>query len=188
MDPMQALDVSSARVVDLVGQVDRSQWELPTPCTEWNVRDLVGHLIGGMLGYIRLLHGAPASELMELLQQHATVGGDDVLAAAQDAATQLRAAFAEPGAQERIVHHMIGDVPGSRLLLMRIMDNVVHGWDLATALGLPAAIDDSLIELVHEYLAPRAAVLSDTGSFAPPPRTLDTGASPQERLLTMVGR
>jgi hypothetical protein len=68
------------------------------------------------------------------------------------------------------------------------MDNVVHGWDLATALGLPAAIDDSLIELVHQYLAPRAAVLSDTGWFAPPRRTLDTGASPQERLLTMVGR
>jgi uncharacterized protein (TIGR03086 family) len=125
---------------------------------------------------------------MELLQQHATVGGDDLLAAVQDAATQLCAAFAEPGAQERIVHHMIGDVPGSRLLLMRITDNVLHGWDLATALGLPTTIDNSLIEVVYQYLAPRVDVLSSTGWYAPPRRTLPAGASLQERLLTIVGR
>jgi Mycothiol maleylpyruvate isomerase N-terminal domain len=55
VDPMESLDASSARVVELVGQLIRPQWALPTPRTDWNVRDLVGHLIGGMLGYTRML-------------------------------------------------------------------------------------------------------------------------------------
>ncbi|MDQ3985484.1 MAG: maleylpyruvate isomerase family mycothiol-dependent enzyme, partial [Actinomycetota bacterium] len=28
-----------------VEQIRDDQWELPTPCSEWNVRDLVGHLV-----------------------------------------------------------------------------------------------------------------------------------------------
>ena len=82
----------------------------------------------------------------------------------------------------------LGDLPGGRLLQMRIGDNVVHGWDLATTLGRPADIDDALAEHVCAYLAPIADQLPATGCFAPPRRTLPPEASAQDRLLTMVGR
>ena len=109
MDPILALDTSAARVVALVGQVDRSQWSHATPCTEWDVRELVGHLVATMHAHVDLLHGSPASALSSLLEQQARVGGDDVGTAAADAATAVRAAFDEPGAHERTVHHLIGD-------------------------------------------------------------------------------
>ena len=188
MDPILALDASAARVVSLVGQVDRSQWSHATPCSAWNVRELVGHLIATMHGHVDLLHGSPASALSSLLEQQARAGGDDVATATADAATAVRAAFTEPGALERTVHHLIGDVSGSRLLQMRITENVVHGWDLATALGLPASIDDALVEHVYEYLAPRAETLAATGFHAPPKRTPAASADVQERLLAVVGR
>ncbi len=188
MDPIAALDTSAARVVQLVGRVDRSDWSRPTPCAGWDVRELVGHLIATMRGHVDLLHGGPASGLAGLMEQQAGVGGDDLLTAVSDAATAVRAAFTEPGALERTVHHPIGDVPGSRLLQMRTTENVVHGWDLATALGLPAAIDDALAAHVHEYLAPRAAALPATGFYAPPKRSPAPDASVQERLLALVGR
>jgi hypothetical protein len=41
------------------------------------------------------------------------------------------------GALERTVHHPLADIPGSRLLQMRVTDDVIRGGDLATALGLP---------------------------------------------------
>ena len=188
MDPFPALDASAARVVALVGQVDPSQWSHPTPCTEWNVRALVGHLIATMQGHVALLHGSSASVLSSLLEQQVRAGGDDVVTAAADAATAVRAAFTEPGALERSVHHLIGDVSGSRLLQMRITENVVHGWDLATALGLPATIEDALVEHVYEYLAPRAETLAGTGFYGPPKRAVTADASVEERLLFVVGR
>jgi uncharacterized protein (TIGR03086 family) len=188
VDPIGALDASAARVVRLVEQVDRSQWSDATPCADWDVRELVGHLIATMRGHVELLHGGPASGLSALLEQQAVAGGDDLLTAVTDAGTAVRAAFTEPGALERTVHHLIGDVPGSRLLEMRIVENVVHGWDLATALGLPATIDDALADHAYQYLAPRAEVLPATGYYAPPKRTPAADAGLQERLLTVVGR
>ena len=188
MDSMQALDTTSQHFISLVGQVSAEQWDKPTPCEQWNVRSLVGHVIAGMHGYAELLHGAPASRLAELVTQQSTIGGNDVRAAVIDAAAQARAAFAEPGAPERTVHHPMGDLPGSQLLRMRILDNVVHGWDLATAVHLPVEIDEALAEKLYQGLLPRADALPATGYFAPPRRSLASGAGPQERLLTLVGR
>jgi hypothetical protein len=48
------------------------------------------------------------------------------------------------------------DIPGSQLLAFRIGDNVVHSWDLATVIGVHPGLDDQLVELVYELLAPRA--------------------------------
>jgi Mycothiol maleylpyruvate isomerase N-terminal domain len=47
MDAMDALDAAGVRLVELAGQVGPDQWSDPTPCTEWTVRTLVGHLIAG---------------------------------------------------------------------------------------------------------------------------------------------
>jgi len=188
MDPIPALDASAARVMALVEQVDRPQWSHPTPCTDWNVRALVGHLVATMQGHVALLHGSPASVLSGLLEQQVRAGGEDVVTATADAATAVRAAFTEPGALERTVHHLIGDVSGSRLLQMRVTENVLHGWDLATALGLPATIEHALVEHVYDYLAPRAETLAVTGFYAQPKRTVAADASLQERLLAVVGR
>lgn len=66
MDAMDALDTSGQRVVELVGQVGPEQWNDPTPCDEWNVRTLVGHLIVGMQGYCALLKGASAAEYLSM--------------------------------------------------------------------------------------------------------------------------
>lgn len=188
MDPMQALDTTSQHFIALVGQVRADKWDEPTPCEQWNVRSLVGHVIACMHGYADLLHGAPASRLVELVTQQSTIGGEDVLTAVINAAADARTAFAEPGALERAVHHPMGDLPGSQLLRMRILDNVVHGWDLATAVHLPAAIDGALAEDLYQGLLPMADALPATGYFAPPRRSPESGAGPQERLLTLVGR
>lgn len=188
MDALSSLDRSAARIVELVGRTDRSQWELPTPCTEWTVRQLIGHLLGGMVGYVELLQGASAQDFRAAAQRAATSGDDDLAAAVTDAAARIRAAFAEPGALERTVHHPMGEMTGGRLLGLRIGDNVLHGWDLATALGEPARIDPDLAEQVYQGLAPMADALPATGMFAAPRRELPPDAGPQERLLHVAGR
>jgi hypothetical protein len=81
-----------------------------TPCTAWNVRSLVGHLITGRHVYRDFLEGLPVAELGLILQQGGVVG-DDPVAACETAVRSIRAAFALPGALERTVHHTTGDMP-----------------------------------------------------------------------------
>jgi uncharacterized protein (TIGR03086 family) len=112
------------------------QWNNPTPCGEWNVRTLVGHLIAGRHGYCALLRGAPATKVRSILARQSEAAGTDPVAACESAVRSVRAAFAEPGALKRTVHHRIRDIPGSELLALLIGDSVVHSWDLATAIGV----------------------------------------------------
>src|SRR5260370_8838595 len=53
----RALDATG----DLVAGVRDDQWDAPTPCTGWNVRDLVNHVVGGNLAFARLPPGHPPS-------------------------------------------------------------------------------------------------------------------------------
>ena len=118
MDVTDALDASAERAVELLGQVVPEQWDNPTPCTEWNVRTLVGHLIVATQGCCALLKGAPAARYVSLYDRQGNAAGTDPVTTLKNAVRSVRAAFAEPGALERTVHHPIGDIPGSRLLGM----------------------------------------------------------------------
>ena len=46
---------SWTRLVEGVGD---DQWELPTPCTQWSVRDLVNHVVGEDLWTAPLVGGS----------------------------------------------------------------------------------------------------------------------------------
>jgi uncharacterized protein (TIGR03086 family) len=102
----------------------------------------------------------------------------------------IREAFTEPGALERTVHHPIGDMPGSELLVQLVADSVVHSWDLATAIGADPGLDEQLVGLAYEFYAPRMqkGAMYAYGWFTPPAKPLPEGATPLERLIHLVGR
>src|SRR5215472_10959308 len=77
MDAMDALDAVGERNVQLVRQVGPDQWDDSTPCTEWNVRMLVGHLTTGRHVYRGLLECAPVEELRSIMQRQDEASGDD---------------------------------------------------------------------------------------------------------------
>ena len=86
------------------------QLQGPTPCEEWTGRDLVNHVVGESIMSVRLLHGASANEAMAGLE--GDLLGDNPSAAFAAAASAERAAFQEPEALERVVHHPAMDMPG----------------------------------------------------------------------------
>jgi uncharacterized protein (TIGR03086 family) len=189
MDALDALDAVGESNVQLVRQVGSGQWDGATPCTDWNVRSLVGHLIMGRHVYRGFLEGVPVAELRLILQQGGAVR-DDPVAACESAVSSVRAAFAQPGALERTVHHTIGDMPGRQLLVQLVADCAVHSWDLATAIGVDPGLDEQLIELSYEFYLPlmqKDAVYA-YGWFKPPASALPEGATALERLLHLLGR
>ncbi len=88
------------------------------------------------------------------------------------------------------MHHPIGDLPGSRWLVIRIAENVVHSWDLATAIGVDPGLDEQFVEIAYEYFAQRAqgGALYATGWIVAPTRPLPEGSTSLERLIHLVGR
>jgi uncharacterized protein (TIGR03086 family) len=185
MDPVGVLVRANdefARRLALVGPDD---WGRPTPCSEWDVRALVDHVVGANLRYVLLLHEEPlaAVEAIRAVDQL----GDDPRGRFATTAREVVAAFREPGALDRTVPHRTGDKTGRELLAMKVLDVAVHAWDLARSIATDDALDDGVVELALTQGLP-VVLRIGSGVFATPEGALPPDASPQERLLHQLGR
>ncbi|MFE5585327.1 TIGR03086 family metal-binding protein [Kitasatospora sp. NPDC056531] len=171
-----------------------AQWTLPTPCTAWNVRQLVNHMTRGNLNYLLLLNGGDRAEFLRLREADAL--GPDPLAAYTASVRRLAEAFGQPGALCRILDHPLGPLAGRQALAVRITDSVIHTWDLAAALGADETLHPGLVAWISDHLdaiyagLPETPVAPDTTHrfFAAPEGEPAPAASRQARLLHRMGR
>lgn len=177
----QAVEEFGARVQ----AVGAGQWELPTPCAEWDVRQLVNHVAGENAWIVPLLAGATIAEVGDSLD--GDLLGDDPAGSWQLLADAAGAATGENGVLDRTVHVSFGDIPGREYLSQVTVDHVVHGWDLARAVGGDEQLDAGLVDFAYAYLEPQAEAWRSAGALGP---RVDVGpdAGTQVRLLGLVGR
>ncbi|MEV0440322.1 TIGR03086 family metal-binding protein [Streptomyces spectabilis] len=178
----QALD----RFTDGVHAVRHDQWDAPTPCDRWTVRDLVGHLVSEQLWVPPLVRDGATLEAVGDAFDGDQLGPDPV-AAWDRAAAAARAAFRAPHALTGTVHLSYGDTPARDYCAQMTTDLVVHTWDLARAIGADERLPDELVAAAARDVAPYAADLAKSGLFAPsvaPP----PGADAQTELLCLLGR
>ncbi len=94
MDSIDALDTACTYCRLRLAAVRASDFSLPTPCTEWTVRDLLNHLLGGQRRHLMLLNGA-STAMAEASRHDDHLSGDPV--ASFDAAhAELKRAFTAP--------------------------------------------------------------------------------------------
>src|SRR5262245_14344885 len=99
------------------------QWSAPTPCSEWNVRQLVNHMTRGNLNYVLLAGGGAAAEMLRLREVDAL--GDDPVGAYAASVEACATAFAGPGALERTVDYPLGRISGGQALAVRTTDSTI---------------------------------------------------------------
>jgi uncharacterized protein (TIGR03086 family) len=177
----RAVDGFGARLA----AVGPDQWERPTPCADWSVRQLVNHVVGENAWAVPLLQGATMAEVGDRLD--GDLLGDDPVAAWKAAAEPAVTVAGEDGALERIVHVSFGDIPGREYLSQVTTDHVIHAWDLARGAGGDEALDPDLVAFAYAYLEPQAEGWRAAGAFGP---SVDVpeDASQQDRLLGLTGR
>ncbi|HEY7429877.1 MAG TPA: TIGR03086 family metal-binding protein [Streptosporangiaceae bacterium] len=177
-----------------LARVRPGQWARPTPCTDWNVRQLVNHMTQGNLNYRRLLDGASSAEFLRLRDADAL--GEDPAGAYARSVAECTAAFARPGALQQVLDYPLGRVSGQQALAVRTTDTAIHTWDLARAIGTDDTLSPALVGWISDHLDEiyRGLAESPTASqtthrfFAAPSAEPAAGAAQQHLLLHRMGR
>ncbi|MER6995672.1 TIGR03086 family metal-binding protein [Streptomyces sp. NPDC000410] len=175
-----------ALFTDRVHAVRADQWDAPTPCAEWSVRDLVNHVTVEQLWVPPLVgEGRTIADVGDAFD--GDVLGDHPAVTWDRAASAAKAAFNEPGALERTVELSYGDSPVTAYCAQMVADAVVHAWDLSRGIGADETLPDELVDFVRREVSPYAADLVKSGLFAAPVEP-PAGADAQTKLLCMLGR
>ncbi|MFC3505392.1 TIGR03086 family metal-binding protein [Micromonospora krabiensis] len=185
MDLLEAYRRSLADFVDRVDQVGPGQWSDPTPCPGWDVRTLVNHVVSEGRWSVPLLAGRTVEEVGDRLDGDQL--GADPIAAARDTAAQAEIAASRPGVLDADVHLSSGDTPAAEYLHQLLAEHIVHGWDLAVAIGADPRFDPDAVRECARWFAGRAEDYR-RGQLTKPGVDLPTDTDEQDRLIAAFGR
>lgn len=177
----RALDRTHA----FVAGIDASQLDTKSVCDDWSVRTLLNHVVSGNFWVPELVGGKTIDDVGDRLD--GDVLDPDPLSAYDASASVAAAAFREPGAMTRPVAVSYGPVPGEVYCGHRLIDVLIHGWDVAASTGQDTTLDPELVEACWEVIEPQREMLAGSGAFgshvtAPP------GSDRQTTLLAALGR
>ncbi|MEU4078170.1 maleylpyruvate isomerase family mycothiol-dependent enzyme [Streptomyces venezuelae] len=173
---LEAFQLECGALGDAVAGLSEAEWDLPTRCAPWSVRDLLGHVCV-VIDWLPAMLDAPAPGVAEISAVEyyrpddrfspRTNGKRIALAQDRAAAPADGAAFAEDFAATwrrvdrlcrvqpvgRTVRTRHGDAMLlSEFLLTRVVEVAVHGLDLADALGCEAWLTPAAGDAVTELL------------------------------------
>lgn len=173
MDLIDLYDRATAWAGSMIPAATR-KLDVPTPCEEWTVRDLINHMLEGQELFAGAAEGKPAApppgrpkELM----------GEDPAEQYEAGRNTVLDAYRKEGALEQY----------GMTLGIGVVDQLVHGWDLATATGQDAAMPADIAEAALQMMDGR---LPDDarGPFFKASVPVPEDAGVQEKLVAYMGR
>ena len=166
----------------LIAGVRPEQSRAPTPCTEWDVRALVNHVVGGTRFFVANIRGT------EQPDRSRDFLGDDPVAAFAAAARDLHVTFLEPGVLDAVFPSPLGERPGRALVQMRITEQLVHGWDIGTATGQRLEVPAEVVESVLAGLRQTVPGTGRPGAIFKDEQPAPPDAPALDRLAAFLGR
>jgi len=180
----QALAQCQSIAADIMSNVTAAQMELPTPCANWNVGQLIDHMVGAQLWGMSSMTGAEQTETGEGASQ------GDYQATFQAAAAACNDCFSEDGALEKMVNPGFGEMPGAAMLGLVMTDTFQHAWDLATATGqdnnIAPEMAQALLGGAQQSISPNFR--SEDGAIFGMEQQAPEGASAAAQLAAFLGR
>ncbi|GAA1652812.1 TIGR03086 family metal-binding protein [Actinoplanes couchii] len=159
-----------------------------TPCAGWDLGDLLGHMTAQLRGFAAAARGQGADPAFWVEER----AGDDAVRVYTEAASDVLAAFAEEGVLDRgfVLPDAGGEVPGRLAVGMHLVDYVVHGWDVAQAIGAVFEPDADVLARTLPIVraVPDGPRRLDPGSPFGPGLPIPAGADPLTEILLRLGR
>lgn len=182
---IQALGLARSDVLKRLEAITARDWENATPCSEWNLRQLVNHVVGLHYRITRLVCGGSVEEYVATREDDwisvdhlaAWHGGVRALDTAIDATQSLDISVAYR------VPLSARDVIG-----LTAFDTAIHTWDVSRAIEFDEQLNAGLVEFALGFMNRLRGDPRLSTYFPAPKGQLPAGASPQARLVHLAGR
>ncbi|MFF4081234.1 TIGR03086 family metal-binding protein [Streptomyces sp. NPDC087218] len=184
--PTIDLEPAARRLAALLDGVDEQHLTGPTPCPDYTVRELLGHVVGLSTAF----RDAARKDLGPTTDTPPTatlpVLPDDWRETLPPLLDELVAAWRAPAARQGMTRAGGVDLPAEVAVVIALDELVIHGWDLARATGQEYEPDEaslrvSLALLTPDDDAPRPAIFG-------PPVPVPADASLLDQTVAMSGR
>jgi uncharacterized protein (TIGR03083 family) len=155
---------------DVIDSTDDETWKTPTACTEWEIRDVVGHLVDVIESYIDRFAlarakapfpqaiGLPpmAGLLDEGAKRFRSSSRTQLIARLKEDSTKLFEIFdaltPEEWTSEMIPHVYMGPLPTMIYPAFQLIDYSVHTWDMRAGLGKMQPLSDDAANTLIPYM------------------------------------
>ena len=178
MDPLDALDKTFDHTHRVIAGITADQYDQPTPCSEWTVRQVMEHTMSVVAGMGAAVAGQPRSEF-ELAA--------DPGAQFEQIAAATSAAWRGDGVLDRTIDFGTRSMPGRVLANINLLDTATHSWDLAVATGQHADLPDDVAQAAFEASQVVVSPELRSGRFGPEVEA-PAGAGATDRLVAFLGR
>jgi uncharacterized protein (TIGR03086 family) len=184
-DPRPLFAQAHAWFAGLIADLDATALAAPTPCPDWQVRTVVAHVIGAARRPRVVAQGGLPSDVPLVVDG---IPDAELAATHLDAVRETLAVWSDPAVLDRPVTAPWGTVPGRAALAVWVKEPLVHGWDVAVALGLPSEAPAAVAEAAVADMA-RFLPADRRGEGVPfaAPVPVAAGAGPTERLAAWLG-
>ena len=144
-------------------------WEAPTACENWQVRDIIGHLVDTTEGYFRsweIARSGSSADALGLLVMHEKAGEGgksfrelpqaEMMSRVRKDLDQMMAILEPLTADEWtgliVPHTYMGPVPAFIYAAGQLMDYGVHSWDIREGAGGNHAMSGDAADLLVPFM------------------------------------
>ncbi len=185
-DPRPLLRSSFEQSIRLVEAVGPDQFGDPTPCTDFDVRTLIGHMA---FAASRIAAAGRRAALPDDGPAITGVSDSDWPVVFENMARDAIEAWAGDAALEGEIELPFGTFAAAVVAMIYVQEQVTHGWDLAVATGQVAKLDPALAEAVLPVVQ-QMVPADGRGGDMPFEAVVEvpTTASVYDRLAAYLGR
>jgi uncharacterized protein (TIGR03086 family) len=171
----------------VLAAVAPQQWDAPSVCPKWTVKDVAGHVIWGQ---DQMRHWATGQEFTDRTgapgaPHPAEAAGDDPVANWRAARERSVATLTDDALGRMIPLPGMGELPVEAMVVAFVTDHLAHAWDIGHAIGLAVPLDRELV--AGSFGWARERILRAPGFFGPEV-TAPPDADEQTRWLAFLGR
>lgn len=142
-DPRPAFLHSLAIATAIVGGVQPDQHRNPTPCDEYNVQELLGHMVAVLERIIIIGSLGDPNEATRMVE----LNGKSTLTEWFTRAGKAAEVWSDANLLSTIVTLPFAKLPGAAAIAIYCSELTVHGWDLARATHQTVQWDDDVCRL-----------------------------------------
>jgi uncharacterized protein (TIGR03086 family) len=184
MDSVTRLQAGIDHARPIIAATTHHDYGRPTPCDAWTVRELINHMLGALTMFRDVaVEGVadPAVFAQDLI-------GDNALASFNRVSVEAVAGWQANGRMDGTAKLPWGEFPALFALQFPAMDMLVHGWDLARAVGQQHQWEDEMVLDNLTFAQSTLASAEIRAGFYDPPVDVADDAPAVDRLVAFLGR